>query len=182
MPIRQGIIYFISRELQNGCDILVAAPGRLLDFLRSRTISLSDVKYMIVDEADRMLDMGFEPQLKSIIHEYELQDKSKRQNMMFSATFEPEVKDIARKFMNEFYFVHTNTEMKANKNVEQLIIYSKESEKVLQLHKILQTIKGSIISKSFLIIFSLFRHKAGSRKPKCFSRQIKLQRNCNSWR
>jgi superfamily II DNA/RNA helicase len=137
-----------SRELRQGCDVLVAAPGRLLDFLRAREISLSQVKYLILDEADRMLDMGFEPQLKSIIYEFDLPDKLKRQNLMFSATFEPEVKDIARKFMNEVYFVHTNTQMKANSNVEQLLVYAKENEKIIQLHKILQTISGSIISKS----------------------------------
>jgi superfamily II DNA/RNA helicase len=92
-----------------------------------------------------MLDMGFEPQLKSIIYEFDLCDKGKRQNLMFSATFEPEVKEIARKFMNEFYFVHTNTEMRASQNVTQVVIYAKESEKVLQLHKVLQTVQGSII-------------------------------------
>lgn len=131
--------------MRNGCDILVAAPGRLLDFLRSRDVTLSQVKYLILDEADRMLDMGFEPQLKSIIYEFDLCDKGKRQNLMFSATFEPEVKEIARKFMNEFYFVHTNTEMRASQNVTQVVIYAKESEKVLQLHKVLQTVQGSII-------------------------------------
>jgi len=104
--------------LRNGCDIIVATPGRLLDFLRSRDVSLSEVKYLIIDEADRMLDMGFEPQLKSIIYENDLPEKSKRQNLMFSATFEPEVKSIARKFMDDFYFVHTNTEMKGNQNVK----------------------------------------------------------------
>src|SRR5690348_5430468 len=115
--------------------------------MKSRDISLSLVKYSIIDEADRILDMGFEPQLNSIVYEFDLPERSQRQNLMFSATFEPEVKTIARKFMNDYYFVHTNTEMKANQNVKQVVVYAKESEKILQLHKILQSVQGSIISK-----------------------------------
>jgi superfamily II DNA/RNA helicase len=136
-----------ERDLRNGCDIIVATPGRLLDFLRKGNISLNEVKYFIQDEADRMLDMGFEPQIKSIVYEFDLCENQKRTNLMFSATFEPEVKNIARKFMNEYYFVHTNTQMGASSNIKQIVVYAKESEKVLQLHKILQTVQGSIISK-----------------------------------
>lgn len=135
------------RDMQNGCDILVATPGRLIDFLKSKTIKLTDINFLIIDEADRILDMGFEPQLNSIIYEFDLKDKEKRQNLMFSATFDNEVKNIARKFMNEFYFVHSNIENRANKNIKQILVQAREDEKVIRLHQILQTLSGSIISK-----------------------------------
>jgi ATP-dependent RNA helicase DDX3X len=137
------------RELRYGCDILIATPGRLIDFIKQNVIRLCSVKYFIIDEADRLLDMGFEPQLNSIVFEKDLQDKSKRQNLMFSATFDERVKSIARKFMNEYYYVQINIEKESTNRVVQKLVYSEEDDKVFKLHEILQNISGSVLSKIF---------------------------------
>jgi len=70
------------REITDGVHIIVATPGRLLDFLDSKAISLKRVTYLVLDEADRMLDMGFEPQIRKIID----QIRPDRQTLMYSAT------------------------------------------------------------------------------------------------
>jgi ATP-dependent RNA helicase DDX3X len=139
-----------TRELKHGCDILVSTPGRLLDFIKSNTISLSAVRYFIIDEADRLLDMGFEQQLNSIVFEKDLCDKSKRQNLMFSATFDEKVRGLARKFMNELYFVQMNTNVQSNQRVTQKLVLADDREKMMKLHQLLQTISGSVISKYFI--------------------------------
>ncbi len=82
--------------LKNGVEILVATPGRLLDHVQNKTLSLSQVSVLVLDEADRMLDMGFMPDLKRIV---ELLPKS-RQNLMFSATFPQEIESLARTILN----------------------------------------------------------------------------------
>jgi superfamily II DNA/RNA helicase len=74
-------------------------------------------------------------------------DKSKRQNLMFSATFENDIKQIAKKFMNDYYFVTNNQEVRANENIEQILEYAENNDKVYKLHEYLQKIKGSVISK-----------------------------------
>ncbi len=81
--------------LKNGVEILVATPGRLLDHVQNRTLSLSQVSMLVLDEADRMLDMGFMPDLKRIIALL----PSVRQNLMFSATFPQEIEQLARSFL-----------------------------------------------------------------------------------
>jgi ATP-dependent RNA helicase RhlE len=81
--------------LKGGVEILVATPGRLLDHVQNKTLSLSQVAILVLDEADRMLDMGFMPDLKRIIGLLPPQ----RQNLMFSATFPQEIESLARSFL-----------------------------------------------------------------------------------
>jgi superfamily II DNA/RNA helicase len=145
------------RNVATGCDIIVATPGRLIDFMGRRIIRLCQIQFLVFDEADRMLEMGFEDQLREIIFSSDIPEKQKRINMMFSATFTPQVREIARSFMNDFYFVTSDLddEIKVNENIEQTLIYVDEEEKVVKLHEILQKIRGSVISK---LIIDLNRH------------------------
>jgi superfamily II DNA/RNA helicase len=76
------------RDLRDGCAIVIATPGRLNDFLEAGMIRLDQVSYLVLDEADRMLDMGFEPQIQRICHRLPQQ----RQTLFFSATWPKEVK------------------------------------------------------------------------------------------
>ncbi|OAG32021.1 ATP-dependent RNA helicase DDX3X [Nematocida displodere] len=85
--------------IKKGLDILIGTPGRLQDFLKDKHISFVDIEMLIFDEADRMLDMGFESQIKSLIHDFD-KDK-KRQTMMFSATFPRAVQRIAKDFFQQ---------------------------------------------------------------------------------
>jgi len=95
------------RNLNKGCDILVATPGRLVDFLTRGKISLSKVKHFILDEADRMLDMGFEDQIRYIIEKEDLPKKENIQTLMFSATFPKEIQQLAADFLKTNYIFLT---------------------------------------------------------------------------
>lgn len=140
-------------KIYNGCDILVATPGRLLDFLSHNKISLKNIKYFIMDEADRMLDMGFQPQLMKIAFSSDLPNKESRLNLLFSATFTDEVKNISKNFMkNEYYFIQTLFEKNPAKNIKQELYYAAEAEKPEKLHNILKSISGSIISKQIIFV------------------------------
>lgn len=85
------------RLLQAGCDLIVATPGRLIDFLQKRVIDTSMLKVLIIDEADRMLDMGFIPDVKRIIAH--LPSKEERQTMLFSATLSRDIMNLASRWM-----------------------------------------------------------------------------------
>lgn len=107
------------REIEKGCDVLVAAPGRLCDFIQRGKLDLSNVQYLVLDEADRMLDMGFEPVIRDIV-ENRGKDVEKghrmdaytddmigmnrnRQTLMYSATFPKEIRRLARDFLKPDY-------------------------------------------------------------------------------
>ncbi len=83
--------------LRNGVEIVIATPGRLLDHVEQKNVSLGQVQILVMDEADRMLDMGFLPDLQRIINML----PKKRQNLMFSATFSPEIKRLANSFLTD---------------------------------------------------------------------------------
>lgn len=99
-------------------DVYIATPGRLLDLVDSEIVDLSKIKYLVLDEADRMLDMGFEPQIRKIVERI----PKERQTLMWSATWPQEIQSLANEFMNEFEFVAVDSEkLKANPNIEQIV-------------------------------------------------------------
>lgn len=85
------------RSLQRGCDVIIATPGRLMDLMQQRFINLSNVEYLILDEADRMLDMGFIHDINKICSKI----PAKRQTLFFSATLSPEIKKLAANLLND---------------------------------------------------------------------------------
>ena len=140
------------KELKIGVDILIATPGRLIELIEKRFVYLNLVSYLIIDENDRMLDMGFEPQLKEILSSPSMPPKESTQNLMFSATVNGEILSTASQFLKERYILITNRsaeesviEYGVNKNVEQKIYFVKEEDKKVKLHEIFQGIKGNVI-------------------------------------
>ena len=105
------------RALSNGVDILVATPGRLLDLQGQGVLSLKDIEILVLDEADRMLDMGFLRDIKKILALL----PSKRQNLLFSATFSKEIKKLANSFLNNPVLVEATPENSTAEKVVQKV-------------------------------------------------------------
>jgi len=104
------------QRLRKGCDILVATPGRLLDHLQQRTLDLSRVDTLILDEADRMLDMGFIRDIRKIISVL----PEKRQNLMFSATYSKEIKTLCQQLLHNPLMVEVAQQNKTADKVDQI--------------------------------------------------------------
>lgn len=100
-PLRSAVVFggvdinAQRDELRRGCEILIATPGRLLDHIEQKNVSLSQVGILVLDEADRMLDMGFLPDLDRIVRQLPKQ----RQSLLFSATFSPEIRKLGNNFL-----------------------------------------------------------------------------------
>ncbi|MBO6850704.1 MAG: DEAD/DEAH box helicase, partial [Marinobacter sp.] len=125
-----GMNYDKQRDqLQNEIvDILVATPGRLIDFLGSQDVFLDQVDILILDEADRMLDMGFIPDVKRIIRK--CTPKEERQTLLFSATFNQDVLNLASMWTQSAEFVEIEPEQKTAERVEQTVYLVGEDEKL----------------------------------------------------
>jgi len=95
---------FQLSTLFKGCNVLICTPGRLMDFVDKGKISFEDVKYLVLDEADRMLDMGFLPEVQRICNSAGMPKKGDRQTLMFSATFADEVQQLAKDLLNDYLF------------------------------------------------------------------------------
>lgn len=122
-------------HLKNGVEVLVATPGRLLDHIEQKTIQLNQVQVLVLDEADRMLDMGFMPDLKRILALLPKQ----RQNLMFSATFSNEIKKLADDFLTKPQLIEVARSNATNDNVTQKVYQVAQSDKETLLTQILKS-------------------------------------------
>ncbi|KAF8825007.1 hypothetical protein HHX47_DHR7000715 [Lentinula edodes] len=114
------------RDLQRGVEIVIATPGRLIDMLETGKTNLRRVTYLVMDEADRMLDMGFEPQIRRIVS----QIRPDRQTLMFSATWPKDVQKLASDFLHDMIQCNVGSmDLTANHNIEQIIDVCSEFEK-----------------------------------------------------
>ncbi|CAJ0905901.1 9143_t:CDS:2 [Entrophospora sp. SA101] len=126
-----------ARELSAGVEVCIATPGRLIDMLETRKTNLRRVTYLVLDEADRMLDMGFEPQIRKIVD----QIRPDRQTLMWSATWPKEVKRLADDYLNDFIQVNIGSmDLSASHNITQTVEVCSEYEKCAKLVKHLEFI------------------------------------------
>ena len=114
-------------KLRAGVDVVIGTPGRILDFARRRILNLSQVEYLVIDEADRLMDMGFWEELRSILRL--LPQAHKRQSMLFSATLDHRAKRIALSYMNDPKDVAVKPETVAAEGIEQMIYYVEKAMK-----------------------------------------------------
>lgn len=127
------------RLLERGCHILIATPGRLKDIIDRQRISLAEVEFLCLDEADRMLDMGFEPQIREIIEQRDMPTKDKRQTVMFSATFPKPIQILARDFLRQgFVYLEVGRVGSTTDLIKQVVkeIFDKNTEIIKDLQEI----------------------------------------------
>ena len=121
---------------QNFVDIMVATPGRLIDFVEQKEVWLDQIEFLVIDEADRLLDMGFIPSVKRIVRFSPR--KEQRQTLMFSATFSYDVLNLAQQWLFEPVTVEIEPEKKTNEDVEQRVYVVSNQDKYKLLQEILR--------------------------------------------
>ena len=139
-PLRSTVVYGgvdINPQIQalrRGVELVIATPGRLLDHVQQKSINLGQVQVLVLDEADRMLDMGFLPDLQRIIN---LLPKT-RQNLLFSATFSPEIQKLAKSFMVSPTLIEVARRNATSENIKQVIfaLDSEEDKRMAVCHLI----------------------------------------------
>ena len=152
-PLRVDVVYGgvdikpQELSLRRGVEILTATPGRLLDHVESRAVNLSQVKIVILDEADRMLDMGFLPDITRILN---LLPKA-RQNLMFSATFSPEIKKLAKSYLNDPVLIEVARQNATADTVKQVFYHVDDRAKTDALIEILKTGDDGVALRQVLV-------------------------------
>ncbi|EHA53039.1 ATP-dependent RNA helicase DBP2 [Pyricularia oryzae 70-15] len=138
------------RDLSRGVEVCIATPGRLIDMLESGKTNLRRVTYLVLDEADRMLDMGFEPQIRKIIG----QIRPDRQTLMWSATWPKEVRNMAADFLQDFIQVNIGSlDLSANHRITQIVEVVSESEKRDRMIRHMEKVMDGKDSKNKILIF-----------------------------
>merc|ERR1719247_1765229 len=128
-------------ELRRGCDVLIATPGRLVDLMERGHVSLASIRYLRLDEADRMLDMGFEPQIRRIVEQADMPVEG-RQTLMFSATFPIEIQRLAGDFLDDYVFLAVGRVGSTTDNITQRVELVEEQDKHSVLLDILTGVEG----------------------------------------
>jgi ATP-dependent RNA helicase RhlE len=141
-----------TRALKRGVDIIVATPGRLYDHIERKNCDLSQIEIFVLDEADRLLDMGFMPQVRKIIARV----STERQTLMFSATIDARIERIASDFMQDPIAVRVNPTQVEPKEIEQEIMFVTEFSKDALLAKLI--VQHQMNSA---IVFTRTRRRAG---------------------
>jgi len=151
-PIYGGVPYEPQeRALADGVDVLVATPGRLIDHIERRNVALEQLEILVLDEADRMLDMGFAPQINRIVSGI----SSYRQTLLFSATMPPEVEALARKYLRRPIVVQVGRRSQAAHTVRHAVYPVPASRKTALLVKLLQQ-----PDMDSVLVFSRTKHGA----------------------
>lgn len=132
------------RELERGCDFLVATPGRLIDIMDRARVSLERVGYLALDEADRMLDMGFEPQIRRIVEGENMPRPGERQTLLFSATFPKEIQRLAADFMHDYVFLSVGRVGSSTELIVQVVEYVPAADKRQMLLDLLQSVEKGL--------------------------------------
>jgi ATP-dependent RNA helicase DBP3 len=163
---------------QGTADCLVATPGRIKDLIQERCCSLSDIQYLVLDEADRMLDMGFEEDVRFIVSHCK---HHKRQTAMFSATWPAAIQDIAMEYMKNPIRVYVGFEsivgsngnsngddtyygvddsLSANKRVQQIVEVLDDRQRFGRLREVLKHVHSGNKSKDRVLVFALYKLEA----------------------
>ena len=121
------------QRLRRGVDIVVGTPGRVLDHLKQRTMSISEVSYIVLDEADEMLNMGFIDDIEAIL---KMAPKKKRM-ILFSATMPSHIQNLAKKYMGEYDLIETKTDQITKDNIQQIYFEVSQEDKFEALFRII---------------------------------------------
>ncbi|KAL8189623.1 hypothetical protein R6Q57_029189 [Mikania cordata] len=157
-------VYTQLRSLERGVDILVATPGRLTDLIERSKISLQKIKHLALDEADRMLDMGFEPQIRKIVERLDMPKPASRQTMLFSATFPTEIQRMASDFLKNYIFLSVGRVGSSTDLITQKIVFVEDFEKREYLRNLLhdEKAKGKLGKNALTLIFVETKRSADS--------------------
>ncbi|KAL1225778.1 DEAD-box ATP-dependent RNA helicase 11 [Cardamine amara subsp. amara] len=147
-PINQQL-----RELERGVDILVATPGRLNDLLERARVSMQMIKFLALDEADRMLDMGFEPQIRKIVEQMDMPSRGVRQTMLFSATFPREIQRLAADFLANYIFLAVGRVGSSTDLIAQRVEFVHDSDKRSHLMDLLHAQRETQDKQSLTLVF-----------------------------
>ncbi|XP_055695064.1 ATP-dependent RNA helicase bel isoform X2 [Lutzomyia longipalpis] len=129
------------QELDRGCHLIVATPGRLEDMITRGKVGLDNIRFLVLDEADRMLDMGFEPQIRRIVEQSNMPPTGERQTLMFSATFPKAIQELASDFLHNYIFLAVGRVGSTSENITQSILWVNESDKRSYLLDLLNSFK-----------------------------------------
>ncbi|QQR54987.1 DEAD/DEAH box helicase [Candidatus Peregrinibacteria bacterium] len=143
-------IFKQKRQLKARVNVIIATPGRLIDHLKQKNLNLAKVSILVLDEADRMLDMGFEPQIREILK----QVPQERQTMMFSATMPANLTQMAHSYMKSPLRIELAPAGTASEQVEQAFLVLPKEEKIKELRALLTTFKETVL------VFTRTKHGA----------------------